>query len=520
MKSLLQKIILCFVLSLTVITHGYATAYFVNSINGNDQNLGTNVGAPWKSLNPIQAKTFLPGDIINFACGSVWTKASYEYVLLIDDNGTADQPIVFQAYGEGDKPTFSNNGTWNKGIKITASHVVIDSLMFTNTGYAGIEIAPGADHNVVRNCEMTSCGIGVHIQGSFNLLTKNYIHDMVMVVNDPKTVNPDNDFGATAFLLDNANSNEISYNKAVTCKAPSFDYGNDGGFVEIWTSASNNTIHHNWVENTEGFMEAGGSNSSQMVENNVVSYNVSYNNSGFICLHTGGGGFDVTVVNMRIENNTIVSTVGGYRIIGCIGASASANVLSLKNNIIYSSIRIADFANFIHTNNFYYITTSAGVGYTLGVGEKIVNPRFMDLAGKDFRLKSISPAINAGIDLKYDKDFNGITVPFGKAPDLGAYEYENPTAIGDVLFNETEEFFSIFPNPTDQRVNFVFSATQGQKVGIRIVNIQGQTIMDYSHSARSNGKNLVLMDLKTSAGLYIAKLIKGTEVASRKFLIQ
>jgi len=521
--NLLKKTIFCIGIFLVSLTNGYTAEYFVNSVTGNDQNPGTSANVPWKSLIPVQAKTFLPGDTVNFARGSSWTKAAPEYLLLIDDNGTPEHPIVFQAYGKGIKPEFSNVGTWNKGIKITAKNNIIDNLLVTNTGYQGMELAAGADYNIIRNCEITKCGCGINIQGSYNLVTKNYVHDMVMVVNDPKTVNPDNDFGATAFSLEKGNNNEISYNKAVTCKAPSYDYGNDGGFVEIWTGAANNYIHHNWVEDTEGFIEAGGSNSSQMVENNLISYNVSFNNSGFMALHTGGGTFDVTIVNLRIENNTIISVTDANRIFWISGLTAPGTVFSLKNNIIYTSVKISDFGSFVHTNNIYYSPNGSSVGFPLGVGDQSINPQFMDFAGKDFRLKANSPAIDKGIDLKYNNDFAGDTVPKGNAPDIGAYESDHTTANVDVLLNENNRDFSIFPNPvpvTPGSVNFDFTATQGQKIGIRILNIQGQTIGDYAYTAISNGKNLLQKDLIAPTGLYIATLVKGNEVSTQKFVIQ
>lgn len=496
-----------------------STEYYVNSVAGNDANAGTSINTPWKSLNPVHAKKFLPGDIINFACGSSWTKAGWESVFLIDDSGTAEKPIIFRSYGEGEMPLFSNAGQWNKGIKITADYVIVENLMVKNTGHACINIASGADYNIIRNCEFTNSGIGVHIQGSYNLLTKNYIHNMIMVVNDPKSVNPDNDFGALAFMLDNGHYNEISYNKAIKCRAPSYDYGHDGGFVETWTSAGNNNIHHNWVEDTEGFMEAGGNNPSQLVNDNLIAYNVAYNTTGFTCLHTGGGGFDVTVRNLRIENNTIISTADAYRVIGCIGSSAPGNVFSLKNNIIYSPVNVSDFSNFTHTNNIYYLTGGATVGFPLHNTEKIANPQFIDRAAKDLRLKEGSPAIDTGADLKYSADFEGKTVPSGTAPDIGAYEYQHPTT-GSLIFPKNSAgSFNVYHNPSGEFVNLVFNAKQGQQLLFEIFNATGKPVIKQLVTAGNDGANSIQVAMITKPGIYVARLFGESDCEARKIII-
>lgn len=59
-----------------------------------------------------------------------------------------------------------------------------------------------------------------------------------------------------------------------------------------------------------------------------------------------------------------------------------------------------------------------------------LEPLFINPA-EDFHLKTDSPAIDKGIDIGLTKDFAGNAVPFGKAPDIGAYEYI-PIINGDI----------------------------------------------------------------------------------------
>lgn len=78
------------------------TIYYVNAATGSDAAAGTSVDAAWKSLAKVSASAFKPGDQILFARGQEWNGQ-----LVAPSSGTADQPIVFGAYGSGAKPVFN-----------------------------------------------------------------------------------------------------------------------------------------------------------------------------------------------------------------------------------------------------------------------------------------------------------------------------------------------------------------------------------------------------------------------------
>jgi len=403
-----------------------AASYYVDSTSGSDSNSGTSSAAPWKSLGKVNSTAFQAGETINFKRGSIWTGTT----LVIDSSGVAGNPVTYQAYGTGNRPEIvAPSGNWQTSINVTGDWNVVKDFLLRDGHQAGIQLSPGGDHNTVQDIEVTNAGFGVFIQGQYNLITRNYVHDTKIIVSD---ATPSNDYGATCYWIE-APNNEVSYNRGINCRAPSIDFGYDGGFVEVWRQGDNSYIHHNYAENTNGFFELGASGSGS-AQNIKVAYNVIVNVTGpgsgtSICFNTGS--YNINVTGFKFENNTFVSRSGhpdAYRVFGC---RSDLTFLQLRNNIFYSDIQIASNGASTHTNNLYYMVnmvSGSGIGYSLGSGEKTGNPLFVnvavvDLSLLDLRLLALSPAIDAGIDLGYSEDFEGKTVPAGSAPDLGAYEY-------------------------------------------------------------------------------------------------
>ena len=72
----------------------------------------------------------------------------------------------------------------------------------------------------------------------------------------------------------------------------------------------NCNIHRNYAENCNGFFEVGGQ--QQTVFNNIVAYNMIVN-----CGTAGGFHtrldyiYGITVINFRVENNSVMDRTGG-----------------------------------------------------------------------------------------------------------------------------------------------------------------------------------------------------------------
>lgn len=340
----------------------FAKNYFVNSVSGNDTHTGTERQKPWQSLTPVHATSFQAGDTINFERSSVWNTG-----LEIDDSGSADKPIVFRAIGEGNKPVFTNAGKMTNAINITGKWVVVEGFFIKDASYAGVHLAKGADHNIVRNCEMTNCGGGVMINGSYNLITQNYAHDLVMIKN---TQGGDDDYGAVAYWVF-APCNEIAYNRAVRCRAPCYDYGSDGGFFEVYKNGDSTYVHHNYAEDCNGFLEIGGG----LARNITVSHNVSVDNGEFT-FHLGKK-FKADIQNFVLENNTIIAKKGTkwHSLLGWAGGAPESNTLIMRNNTIIlggeKPEKISKISGFTHESNTYFLLDGATLGYDIGKNEVI-----------------------------------------------------------------------------------------------------------------------------------------------------
>jgi len=392
-----------------------ATTFYIDSKNGNDSNQGTNISGAWQSVMKVNSQGFNPGDTICFLRGSEWIGE-----LTINSSGTESQPIVFTSYGEGPKPIIKNPGVnRSTSIKINADHVVVENFLVSESHEAGIAISRGSENNLVRNNEATKVGIGISVSGKHNLVTKNFAHDLIMVVNNE---GGDNDYGAVGIWLFSS-VNEVSYNKMINCKAPSYDYGFDGGAVEFYGDVDSCYVHHNWGENCVGSFEVGGGKSVTL-SNNTIAYNVFINNGGAGGFHMGGK-FGVKYEDWTIENNLFLDTCRSRNIISFWDGAPGPTDFTYINNIFYipNCKSVSNEPGFVHENNLFFLGGNKNIGIIPGRGDKIGDPIFTDTDKKDFHLRAGSPAIDAGVKLIYTIDFEGNSVPNGSAPEIGPYEY-------------------------------------------------------------------------------------------------
>jgi len=126
-----------------------------------------------------------------------------------------------------------------------------------------------------------------------------------------------------------------------------------------------------------------------------------------------------------------------------VDAETYNNTLTITNNIWYRP-----------SGNWYFWNATGGATLATwnaltGVGTDLnSDPLFVSTSTPDFRLRSGSRAINAGVSVGLSSDYAGNTVPYlGGNVDIGAYEYQygNPLIIGGVARFPDFPSFTTFP---------------------------------------------------------------------------
>jgi hypothetical protein len=232
----------------------------------------------------------------------------------------------------------------------------------------------------------------------------------------------DDDSGAFGILL-HGDRNEIAFNRISGHDAFSYDYGRDGGAVEIY-GGQNNHIHHNVAEQNDAFTELGDARSA----NNTFAYNLvrsTLTSSTFLVTRGAASSFG-PVLGTRAYNNTVYLTGASSQGFVC-HAGCSASILVMRNNVIQAVAKVgyADAA----FDEDYDLFFGGQLQFTRGAHSLVADPRFASPSTGDFHLLSTSPAIDSGLaGLAYSVDLDGRAVPLdgngdGTAVvDRGAYE--------------------------------------------------------------------------------------------------
>jgi len=437
-----------------------ARDYFVNSARGNDDGDGSKP-QPWRSLGRLSQTRLQPGDAIWFSRGSRFVGG-----LEVDQSGIESAPITFGAYNVGAIPVFSNsqsNVLYGNGIRVNGSYIVIQDLSFQECpahaesidvrNLGAVFLTTNADHVIVRDCEMTKTPIGITVYGQYTLIISNYIHD---------ATEPIKPYWGPMGVVICSSHNEVSYNRFINYCAPSENYGHDGGAIEINDRSLPKidiSIHHNLSLRNQGFIEwvgrtpptdprqkrtltlsdADGGSGPVIQDHFLIHHNVCMDYQSFLGL-TG------PCSNIRVENNTIIRTLAHEKPdsedVVFWEYFGSRNISFLNNIFVWDGKTVEPVFSRgrpYHDYNLYYRTDGTnlfhgpnesafqrrylGGGVELNIGERIGDPLFRDLKKGNFKLKSGSPAIGAGVGLHHTVDFAGRAIPTNRPPSLGAYEY-------------------------------------------------------------------------------------------------
>ncbi len=426
--------------------------YYVDAVNGADDNTGIRYDSPWQTLSKMQDVRLYPGDTIRFKRGSTFTGPFF-----VRDSGKSGNPIVLTDYGDVSEPApaFTNAvfdpslGNFGNCIRLKGSYVVVENLYFHDTvadlpedagGFTtmwelgAVYIDKKASHCIVRNNEFLDCGVGIKSYGEYSTIEGNYLHDCNRVLKKWG-------WGPIAIWL-GGDHQEVRYNRIFNYKAidpritwgpDSYGGGADGGAIEIDDARypkEDISIHHNYSRDCQGFIEVTWTDVLQNPRyvNFRIHHNVSDDYQQFIALWRGA--------DCRIENNTIIRRKVNVNDWGVFNITQHEGKNLIRNNIIVTENDVVIFnvgkkgtaqpANII-ANNLYYAASGSLLIGKEGPGESPVfaDPQFVNYENAedalDFALSASSPAIDAGLELDYDRDFAGYEIL--KETDIGAFEY-------------------------------------------------------------------------------------------------
>ena len=444
-KSIYSTIQFISVIVLMLWTHTatWATNYYVDPSSSSTITNGSLLN-PWKTISQMNAGTAMlnPGDTVFFRKGQVFSGR-----LLIQRSGIPGKPIVYTGYGQGELPEFNNSisdiiNISNKqfividGLKITDRSIsVTDHSVQAKVSYAiSLSNSPNC---TISNCDISLVGVGIALYAGsdFTTIKGNYMHNLRMVRNTPTSINPDDDYGANPMVI-GSSGNKIHRNRFEDCWANSYDYGFDGGAVELFgTTMSNNEVMYNTAINCNGFLEIGSS-SGGIAENNLIAYNKIIN-CGIIGVYQNGSTFTVTVKNLQYYNNVVIETMKQFTKPGVLfwmAGTGNPGLVVVKNNIFWlsSGVNLAsskfNSGQMVHTNNIYRMSAGT-LGISLHSSELLdgMLQLFTSTSG-DPSTWALEPVVNAksinfGVPVGLNTDFIGKAIEGN--PDAGIYEYSS-----------------------------------------------------------------------------------------------
>jgi hypothetical protein len=269
---------------------------YVDCTAGDDAAKGT-ARQPWRSLRPL-SRPVPSGTTVYLRRGCSWDGG---LTLATEGSGGA----ALRAYASGKAPVVSGTGL-GKGqgaLHLASPKITVAGIHVSDAPGFGVNIT--GDHALLERVEIDDVGIGVQVGAPFATFTGGAVHDLHMYTNTP---GGDDDSGAVGFDV-SADDVTISNTSCTNCRAPSYDYGHDGGFVDIWKQGNRLKLVDNVATNVQGFLEVGGQGGNDSAYDVVVTGNKVTKTYGGIWVH-GDGTFSIRTGNIKVSGNTFVLADG------------------------------------------------------------------------------------------------------------------------------------------------------------------------------------------------------------------
>ena len=402
--------------------------YFVipGAPNAADANPGT-YAAPFKTFyRPRQVMQ--AGDIV-YIKGGIFNTADpmnpgWDCVLCLsadnDANGTAEHSLAYIGY-PGDRPVLGAPQPMRRGIYMDAAmeYYVIANLEFSQ--YAGTLELSGNWHRIVGNYSHD----GIFSEGVVIGVTGNSAHLKI--------------FGN--LLRDNGGTGDLS-GHGLYIQGFGTNQDIDFGWNQIQDQRGrraiqlfghtdgdrmdNIRIHDNLISGSlRDNILLGGSDGSTDVLGTIYVYNNIIVGADWQGLRVNDPQGTVIIQNNVLYNNGSRGPDGNAQL---YIERAGIGRITLQNNIVYAESGQTYYQFGPGTGPSVFNAANSNLVYNAGAcpgwdsGCINADPLFANAVAKDFRVKSGSRAIDAGIKSDIRLDYIGVSRPQGKAYDIGAYE--------------------------------------------------------------------------------------------------
>ncbi len=406
------------------------TTYYV-SPTGDDNSTTGSESAPFKTIQKAANKVN-PGDTVIVKNGTYTDENNDAYVLVVTRGGTKGNLGTNQygnnVYDPATWVTFKSENLYGAILKgkIAQPWPAFPPLNWTLMGYVSTPYVR------IEGFEMKDGYGGVSVVDTHDVIFyKNKIHDMKRdcFTNDHPNIGD----GTSAF--GGVRSQYITYDSNIVYRIGRLKCGynyectNDHTF---YNQNSNVTIINNVIyENTAGWvLIAGGAG---MISDWKIINNTMYMNN-YDCSHADydyAGTINPwgSTENILIQNN-IIYVNGAYAIHNMWNAGGLKTV---KNNLIYGVN-----GGWLFCTNKLDLYKYSGNRCSVSSDQSIcdssspTDPKFVDLAGRNFHLQPKSPAIGKGLMTNaplYDCDSN----PRTGRNDIGAFQYTGTSTCSDLI---------------------------------------------------------------------------------------
>lgn len=287
---------------------GERPTFHVDCLQGDDAGDGS-AAAPWRTPSTVNERQLPAFAEVLLKRGCSWDG---DIVLRGADE------MTLGAYGEGAAPiiTAVSADRERGAVTIESPRGTVTGLHIKNTAGPGVTLA--GEGSLAEDLWIEETAFGVRFTGDDTRANRVAVRNLHLFTSTPKEENPDDDSGAVAFNVE-ANGVIVENSSCVECRAPSSDYGYDGGFIELWRAGSGLVARNNVSYSTQGWIETGGMKGSgdridgvQLINNKAAQVYERF----WYANPLDEGQYGIPVGNVLISGNVVSLAEGAGAITG------------------------------------------------------------------------------------------------------------------------------------------------------------------------------------------------------------